>query len=136
MVKEALCSSGACREAQPHAWAVAVVIKERDASGFQGALDRLQHLLATAAGARAVERPRQSVQRDAERVPLARSPLQALVALAVVPTALLDPLGVAQRARGLGGVVAVQAGVHPRLAGRLLGVLRVDSCGVRHRAGC
>src|SRR4051812_19882821 len=52
--------------------------------------------------------------------------LQLLGAFAVVAAALLDPLHAAIGVGRLVGVVLVDAGVHPRLAGRLLGVFRID----------
>ena len=55
--------------------------------------------------------------------------LQLLGAFAVIAAALLDPLQAAIGVGGLVGVVLVDAGVHARLAGGLLGIFRID--GVR-----
>src|ERR1700748_2998262 len=52
--------------------------------------------------------------------------LQALVAFGVVAAALLDPLHAAIAVAGLVGIVLIDAGVHARLAGALLGIFRVD----------
>src|SRR5215510_6281581 len=54
------------------------------------------------------------------------STLQALVALAVVAAALLDPGQPAIAVARLVGVVLVEAGVHARLAGRLGRIFRGD----------
>src|ERR1700756_2028787 len=53
-------------------------------------------------------------------------PFEALVAFAVIAAALLDPLQAAIGARGLVGVVLIEAGVHACLSGALLGVFLID----------
>src|SRR5207245_4523340 len=56
----------------------------------------------------------------------ARSTLQPLVALAVVAAALLDPLQAAVAVVGLVGIVLIEAGVQPRLAGTLTRIFGRD----------
>src|SRR5436190_3307062 len=51
--------------------------------------------------------------------------LQLLGAFAVIAAALLDPLQAAIAVGGLVGVVLIDAGMHARLAGGLLGVFRI-----------
>src|SRR6202011_2031140 len=53
------------------------------------------------------------------------SALELLVAFAVIAAALLDPFQAAIGVGGLVGVVLIDAGVHPRLAGGLLGIFRI-----------
>src|SRR6202011_970509 len=60
------------------------------------------------------------------------SALELLVAFAVIAAALFDPFQAAIGVGGLVGVVLIDAGVHPRLAGRFLGVFRIDR-GREHR---
>src|SRR5262245_10803129 len=63
------------------------------------------------------------------------SALQPLVALAVVAAALLDPLQAAVTVIGLVGIVLIEAGVQPRLAGALAGVFGRDSRRERRATG-
>src|SRR5260221_14540079 len=57
---------------------------------------------------------------------------QLLVALAIIAAALLDPLQAAVTVGGLVGIVLIDAGMHPRLAGGFLAVFRIDG-GREHR---
>src|SRR5258705_9995016 len=63
------------------------------------------------------------------------SALQLLGALAVIAAALLDPLQAAIGVGSLVGVVLIDAGVHPRLAGAFLGIFRIDGGREHRRAG-
>src|SRR6266704_625135 len=61
--------------------------------------------------------------------------LQLLGAFTVIAAALLDPLQAAIGVGGLVGVVLVDAGVHPRLAGAFLGIFRINGGGIHCRPG-
>src|SRR6266704_7101664 len=60
---------------------------------------------------------------------------QALVALAVIAAALLDPFQAAIGIAGLVGIVLVDTGVHAALAGGFLGIFRVHRRRIHRRAG-
>src|SRR5262245_48150607 len=62
-----------------------------------------------------------------------RCALQALDAFAVIAAALLDPLHAAIGIGGLVGIVLIDAGVHARLAFRLLGIFLIDGRRVHRR---
>ena len=64
-----------------------------------------------------------------------RSALQVLVALAVIPTALHDPLQSAIAVARFVGIVLVEAGMHAGLAGTFAGILWRDRIGEHGVAG-
>src|SRR5580704_14166494 len=79
---------------------------------------------------------RRWLRNDLDCYPLNGSALQLGIALAVVAAALLDPMQAAIAATGLVGVVLIEAGVHPRPAGRLAGILRRYGGREHGGAGC